>query len=163
MTNRPLLSLVLAVLLAPVARARKPSPLPEFPLTTSDGRIVQSSQIRLPNHWLLIYVHQNSGHSALVLNSLAGEQPSALGQKIVIIVGGARAADLPDMSKKYPHMATVSWYADPKREAMKALGLRASPVVLGVRHDTVQWSLVGTLPDREQMKSILRTWKNKDK
>ncbi len=162
-SKRLLLPLLAALSLVKTVDARKPAPLPAFSLTAADGKTVSSNQIHLPKHWLLIYVHQNSNYSVAVLNSLKGEKPDNLGQKMIVVVGGASAKDIQGMAKKYPHMALVTWYADPTRDAFRAMGLRGSPTVLGIEQDTVKWALVGTLPNREHLKSILKTWKDKDK
>ena len=69
------------------------------------------------------------------------------------------------MAAGYPHMKTLTWYADPRFEALRALKLPGSPCVLGIRQDTVQWMLTGSLPeDHDRLTSILTSWKNaKDK
>jgi len=148
-------------LLATLANAKKPAPLPDFALIDADGKSVSSSKLHLPSHWLLIYVHANNGNSAVVLNALKDEPPSALNGKILVIVGGATAADIAPLAKRYPHLQSVSWYADPKRTALAAMHLTGSPTVLGVKQDTVQWTLTGSLPDHARLTSILKSWKNK--
>jgi hypothetical protein len=153
---------LVACALAPKLAAKKPALFPDFSLTALDGKSVKSNQLHLPNRWLLIYVSANSAHSDTVLNVLKEERPSSLGQ-IIVVVGGVPVNDVRTMAQQYPHLASVTWYADTKKLAFKAMELVAIPVVLGVKEDTVQWSLTGTLANPDRLKSILKTWKDKDK
>jgi hypothetical protein len=156
-------SVAILFLLAASSYARKPAPLPDFPLVTADGKTVSSAQLHLPNRWLLIYT-QDSSHTSAVLNTLKDEPPSLLSGRILLIVGGATAKDIAPFAARYPHLNSVTWYGDPDRAALQAMNLRGAPAVLGIRQDTVQWMLTGSLPDKDRLASILKSWKNnKDK
>lgn len=148
------------LLLVALVQAKKPAPLPDFPLTTTDGNVVNFSKLHLPDHWLLFYVNDNSGYSTAVLDALRNEPPSALNGKMLVIVSGAAGKDIAPFAARYPHLKTVTWYADPKRDALRALSLRGAPTVLGVRQDTIQWMLTGALADPSRLTAILRSWKN---
>ena len=148
------------MLLAGLAYARKPAALPDFPLVTSDGKTVNSAQLHLPNRWLLIYVHASSDDSDIVLKTFQDEPPSALSGKMLVVVGGASAKDIAPMAARYPHLKSTTWYADPKWDALRVMKMRGSPAVLGIRQDTVQWMLTGSLPDKKRLASILKSWKN---
>src|SRR5262245_5995370 len=150
------LAAIAVLWIAPRAEARKPAPLPDFALTTTDGTIVRSDQLRLLNRWLLMYVHPESGHSEVVLNILRDEPPAALGPKVIVIVSGVEGGDVARMAKSYPHLGMVKWYADPKRDAYRALKLGGSPTVLGMKQSTVQWALTGTLANPARLKAILK-------
>jgi hypothetical protein len=77
----------------------------------------------------------------------------------VVIVGGS-LDDLKSTQSKYPDLSEASWYADTDKSAYAQLQLHGAPVVLGVRQQTIQWSLNGVLPDTNVSRSVLNTWVN---
>jgi hypothetical protein len=95
-------AILIAILIAQIGAAKKPAALPDFNLTTPDGRAVKSVQLNIPNQWLLIYVQPNSGFSESVLNELKDQQQESANQKMVVIIGGAKPADARAMVDQFP-------------------------------------------------------------
>jgi hypothetical protein len=154
-------AILIAILIAQIGLAKKPAPLPDFNLTTPDGRAVKSAQLNIPNQWLLIYVQPNSGFSESILNELKDPQQASANQKMVVIIGGAKPADAKAMVDQFPHMQSVTWYADPKHEARRAMQIGGVPCVLGMNNNVVQWQFIGLHPKPGHLHSILKTWRDK--
>jgi hypothetical protein len=78
----------------------------------------------------------------------------------LVIVGGMSAQELAALNQKYPDLSAASWFADTTRNAFKKLKLAGTPTVLGIRGQTIQWSLNGVLKDTQQFKQVLDSWTN---
>jgi hypothetical protein len=153
-----LIAAALAVLcLASIAVAGDPMPLPDLLLTSADNQPVKTSDLPSKGSWLLIYVQSKSQYSDNLLKLFKREQYPGLEQHAVIIIGGS-VDDLKTMKSKYPELDQAAWYADTTKNAFSQLKLHGVPVVLGVKLQTVQWSLNGILSDVNVAKSIVNTW-----
>ena len=146
-------------ILASFALAVEPVPLPSFQLTSADGQTVKSADLPSRGNWVIIYVQSKSQFSDTLLKLLKREQYPNLEQHAVIIIGGS-VDDLKSTQTKYPDLAAASWYADTDKNAYTQLKLHGAPVVLGIRQQTIQWSLNGVLPDTNVSRSVLNSWIN---
>ena len=148
----------LAVLsLASMALAGDPVPLPDLLLTSVDNQPVKTADLPSKGNWLLIYVQPKSQYSDNLLKLFKREQYPGLEQHAVIIVGGS-VDDLKAMKSKYAELDQAAWYADTTKGAFSQLKLHGVPVILGVKTQTVEWSLNGVLSDVNVAKSIVNTW-----
>lgn len=137
--------------------AIQPVPLPEFEVTALDGQLVKSSTFALQGKWLLVYVRSNCQPCESLLHLLKKDQFPNLSQQVVLLVGGT-PAEAKALSARFPELAQATWYADPSKNAYTQLKLKGAPVVLGVRQDTIQWCVNGTLSDSNKLRPILTSW-----
>lgn len=150
-------SLILVLSLVTLAVAIDPFPLPAMQLTSVDNSPVQNSDLPSKGNWLLIYVQPNSQFSDNLLKLFKREQYPGLEQHAIIIVGGS-VDELKNAKAKYAELNQAPWYADTTKNAFTQLKLHGVPVILGVKQQTVEWSLNGVLPDTNISKSIVNTW-----
>src|SRR5215467_3612243 len=132
--------LTILLTLATFALAVEPVPLPAFQLTAADGSTVKSADLPSKGNWVLIYVQPKSQFSDSLLKGLKREQYPNLEQHAVMIVGGS-IEDLKSIQSKYTDLTQASWYADTDKSAYTQLKLHGAPVVLGIKQQTIQWSL----------------------
>src|SRR5882724_743617 len=128
--------------------------VPSFGLTAADGHTVQSDQMPHQGKWLLIYVQPHCGPCDALLNLVKKEQLAGAPEQVLVVVGGT-LDDVSAVQHRFPDLAAVSWYADPNKSAFTELKLQGVPVVLGVRQDTIEWSVAGILGDDAHFKSII--------
>ena len=150
-----------AVISCGLASAKKPAPLPDFTVLAPDGTSVKSAQLKLPNQWLLVYVQPNAASSDTILNSLNDGKLNSLNNKILLIIGGVQPSDASAMLAGFPFLKSITYYADPKRNAQHAMGLPGIPAVLGMKQNVVQWRFVGAMPKPEHTRSLLKNWREK--
>ena len=149
---------VIAVLcLAALAAAVEPVPLPALQLTSIDNLPIKNSDLPAKGNWLLIYVQPKSQFSDNLLKLFKREQYPGLEQHAIIVVGGS-VDDLKGVKAKYADLDQAIWYADTTRTAFTQLKLHGVPVILGVKQQTIEWSLNGVLSDISVAKSIVNTW-----
>jgi hypothetical protein len=153
------LFVALAALAALAAPAAETTPLPAFEVIALDGSTVRSDELPVDDKWLLVYMQPHcrpcDGLLRLFENKEEGTDHS---RKVVVVVGGASAEEVGRMAEKTPWLPQSSWYADPRRQAARALRIQGSPVVMGVLNRNVEWNLAGVAADEERLKSILATW-----
>jgi hypothetical protein len=159
-TSRNLI-LAFALLVASPILARKAEPLPDFTVFAPDGKATKSADLKMPANWVLVYIGSHSGHSAAVLDDLNDDKLKTLNNKLMIIVGGATVGEAKTALGRYANVKTVSWYADPKREALRAMKIPGVPACLGMSDNNVQWQFIGTHPKPGHLKSMLKTWRDK--
>lgn len=149
----------LLVALAALAAAAETTPLPVFELVALDGSTVKSDELPVDDKWLLVYMQPHcrpcDGLLRLFENRDEGTDHA---RKVVVVVGGASAEEVQALADKAPWLPRSSWYADPRRQAARALRIQGSPVVMGVLNNAVEWNLAGVAADAERLKSILVTW-----
>ncbi|HZI56888.1 MAG TPA: hypothetical protein VFF39_08940 [Verrucomicrobiae bacterium] len=143
--------------LVTLAAALDPVAIPELQLTSIDNQPIKTSDLPAKGNWVLIYVQPKSQFSDNLLRLLKREQYPALEQHAIIIVGGS-IDDLKATKAKYAELDKATWYADTTKSAFTQLKLHGVPVVLGVKEQTIQWSLNGVLTDVNVAKSIVNTW-----
>jgi hypothetical protein len=156
---RGILVVITTLLLASLALAIEPVPLPSFQLTSSTGQIVKSADLPSKGNWVLIYIQPKSQFSDNLLKLMKHDLYPNLEQHAVVIVGGS-VDDLKNAQSKYPDLTQASWYADTDKTAYSQLQLHGAPVVLGLRKQVIQWSLNGVLPDSNVSRSVVNTWVN---
>lgn len=147
------------LLLASIAWAIQPAPLPSLLLTSAAGQTVKSADLPSQGNWVLIYIQPKSQFSDNLLRLMKRELYPNLEQHAVVIVGGS-VDDLKNTQSKYPDLSQASWYADTDKSAYGLLQLHGVPVVLGLKQQTIEWSLNGVLPDSNVSRSVLNTWVN---
>jgi hypothetical protein len=149
---------IMAVLcLAMVAAAVDPVTLPDLQLTSVDNQPIKTADLPSKGNWLLIYVQPKSQYSDNLLKLFKREQYPGLEQHAVIIVGGS-LDDMKAMKSRYSELDQAAWYADTAKGAFALLKLHGVPVIVGVKQQTIEWSLNGVLSDINVAKSIVNTW-----
>lgn len=158
--TRALMIVALAALLgAPALRASSQGPLPAFTLLAPDGTAVASTQMKVPDQWLLIYVDPGCRSCDMLLAALKGWQSPQLVQHTVLVVGGTLAGAQSYLQQKLPsEVAAIPWYGDSQRQAWNALRLTGTPVLVGVRKGQIEWVISGVLNDPAALKSVVTTW-----
>lgn len=152
-----LTGVIVALCLVSLAAAVDPVPLPDLQLTSADNQPVSNTDLPAKGNWLLIYVQPKSQFSDNLLRLFKREQYPSLEQHAVIVVGGT-LDDLKAVKAKYPEMDQATWYADTTKGVFTQLKLHGVPVVLGIKQQTIEWSLNGVLSDLNVAKSIVNSW-----
>ena len=156
--SHKIITAVIAVLsLVTLAAAVEPVPLPDIQLTSIDNQPIKNADLPSKGNWLLIYVQPKSQFSDNLLKLFKREQYPGLEQHAIIIVGGT-VDDLKAMKSRYAELDQASWFADTTKNAFTQLKLHGVPVILGVKQQTIEWSLNGVLSDTNVAKSIVNTW-----
>jgi hypothetical protein len=156
--TQKLIAVLISVLcLVSLAAAVEPVPFPDIQLTSIDNQPIKNSDLPSKGNWLLIYVQPKSQFSDNLMKQFKREQYPGLEQHAIIVVGGS-VDDLKGLKSKYPELDQAAWYADTTKTAFTQLKLHGVPVVMGVKQQTIQWSLNGVLPDTNVAKSIVNTW-----
>jgi hypothetical protein len=76
-----------------------------------------------------------------------------------LVIGAETSAAQAYVQKKLPvEVAAFPWYADAQGEACQALGLKGTPVIIGIRKDRMEWTMSGLLKDPATLTSAVRTW-----
>jgi len=146
-------------LIALYAWAIEEKPIPTFMVTRSDGLPVASTHLSELTQYLLMYVAPNCRSCDHLLASLQDSESPQLARHIVVIVSG----DTTNAAKYIhdhvpPEVEGVVWYADTTGEAFTALRLTGTPVLIGVRHRRLIWSVSGVLNDASTVQSVIRNW-----
>ncbi len=154
-------SAALLLLLALLPRASEGAdagaPLPAFQVATLDGVATGSDRLPRQGRWLLVYVQPGCFPCESLVELFKPDQPTTLPQKVVVVVGGT-VTDARDLFAKFPDLAQASWYADTLNEAFRSLQLQGAPVMLGLRHDVIEWDVIGVPADSRTMRSIVNSW-----
>jgi hypothetical protein len=140
--------------------AQQKRPLPAFSVVDSGGQAVASTAIPYDATWLLVYVQPRCAACDRVLKRIDADERAAA-TRIVVVAGGMDAAGVAELAATYPHMQESRWLADPDRSAARALGIRATPIVLGMRGGGMEWRLNGVADGGRELDSILFTWLEK--
>ena len=152
-----LAGVIVALSLATLAGALDPVPLPDLQLTSIDNQPIKTAALPSKGNWVLVYVQPKSQFSDNLLKLFKREQYPGLEQHAVIIVGGS-IDDLKSVKSKYAELDQATWYADTTKDAFTQLKLHGVPVVLGMKQQTIEWSLNGVLSDVSVAKSIVNSW-----
>ncbi len=156
-SRKVIAAIILVLCLVSLAAAVEPVPLPTLQLTSIDNQPIKNSDLPSKGNWLLIYVQPKSQFSDNLLKLFKRDQYPGLEQHAIIIVGGS-VDDLKALKSKYTELDQASWYADTTKDAFTQLKLHGVPVIMGVKQQTIQWSLNGVLSDTNVSKSIVTTW-----
>ncbi|MGI8655694.1 MAG: hypothetical protein ACR2LC_10780 [Pyrinomonadaceae bacterium] len=82
-----------------------------------------------------------------------------LAGKIVVVVGGS-VDDAKRLAKKMSWIPESSIYADPTDSAAAALGLQGTPVIVGMRRNSIEWNFAGLPQTVDNLKSMVTSWCN---
>jgi hypothetical protein len=148
-------AVVSLVLVAAAAPGAEPRVLPALSLVTLEGAPADRAAVVKTGHWLLAYVRPQSGPSHTLLAALAKARASSVATVVVV---GSDAAGAKSLAGEFPDLHSAAWYADPRGEALKQLGLSGVPVTLGLDGESIRWSLAGVAPDRKTLPSVLSSW-----
>ena len=160
MQIRIVITIAVIVMAAASASAQQRRPLPAFNITGSDGSVAEGSTLAMDGTWLLVYVQPRcTPCDALLAHINNDERPAA--SRIVVVGGGMDQPAVAELAAKYPNMAGSRWVADPHREAMQALGIKAGPTVFGLRATEIEWRLAGSVRESRELEAILFTWLEK--
>lgn len=153
------LLLLLTFGLLPSSALAAPRPLPDFEVTTLDGRAIKSRRFSSRERWLLVYVEPGCRPCEEVYRVFNRETPlGELPQKVAIVVGGRTVEEVKWLAERYPWIPQDCWYADPARNANAAMRRRGAPVVFGIKTNMIEWSVGGSLSDEGKFESVLLTW-----
>jgi hypothetical protein len=135
------------------------TPLPDFQVTGVDDVRVRSATLRQDGNWLLIYVWTQCAECDELLDLFSKAEVPPPFKRIVLIVGGASAAQARRRAAGHPTLADAHWYADASNEAFEKLGLSGVPYVIGLTGTSVRWTLGGaSSSDAGEARAILATW-----
>ncbi|MDD2852513.1 MAG: hypothetical protein PHY09_11550 [Desulfuromonadaceae bacterium] len=151
------LILVLAVGVR-VATAAPLQKLPTLTLVSSTGEAVTDVQLPVPGKWLLIYLSGETKGDRNLLNMLQGLQELATGEKVTLVVAGAKQGELDNLIKKNEKLLMFRWLGDADRSAAKALQLAGSATVMGMNGPAIGWTVAGTGKDKKVLRSQLVDW-----
>lgn len=160
MQIRTIAAIAVVLMATAAASAQQRRPLPAFNVTTSDGTVAEGASLAMDGTWLLVFVQPRcTPCDALLAHINSDERPAAT--RIVVIGGGMNQPAVAALAAKYPNMTASRWMADPEREAVQALGIKAGPTVFGLRAADIEWRLAGSVRESRELESILFTWLEK--
>jgi hypothetical protein len=148
----PLLLLVQAVV------AIENKPLPGFDVQALDGSPSNSSDWAMQGKWVVIYLEGQCGPCTHILVRLKKDKYPRLASRAFIIVGGMQPGQVKAMQNGFADLSQATWYADPARNAVRALNLHGAPVTLGVEDKTLRWAISGNPHSKELLPSVLKKW-----
>lgn len=147
-----------AVLLAMAgsADASRRRAVPPLVLTDVSGAPLDDSPLPDTGTWLLVYVRPACpGCESLLDQMNSDERPEP--RRIAIVVEGSSDAAAA-LRARYPNLLGVRWLLDAEGTAGKALEAPSAPAVWGVRNQTIEWDLAGTLRGGPELESVLFSW-----
>jgi hypothetical protein len=134
----------------------QPFTLPDFQLSSLDGKTIKSGDLAMSGHWLLVYVDRKNQFSNQLLAQFMQEQNGASSRMVIVV--GATLDEAKAMRSQHPYLSQAAWYADPSGSIFRALKLHGVPVTIGVSRNTMEWNINGALPDSAVQKSIVDAW-----
>ena len=150
----------LGVLLsAAPATAVAPAAAPLFAVPASDNSMTRSDPLSAEERWVICYISGEGFQREEMLRILKALPRHAVSSgRIVVIVAGVAAEELQSWLGKQEGASTFVWRADPEWEAYGEIGLKGTPVALGVSDGVIRWSLEGNLRNSRAMRSMLLGW-----
>ena len=150
--------MLISAMLTAGAVAIENKPLPSFEVQSAAGSRVSSSTWKRQGKWVLIYLEGQCAPCTHLLARLTKDKYPQLANQTVIVVGGVRTGDIRAIQKAFPDLAQATWYADPERNAPKALELHGAPVTFGIEDKTLRWAISGIPPSPRLLPSVLKKW-----
>ncbi len=135
-------------------------PLPAFQVTGMGGSTVQSDRLSPGGQWLILYIQADCRACESILQLIKQVQQHPNLPRRLAIIGGMTSPELTELARKYPDLSAAFWAADTSRNAFRQLKLAGIPTVLGMKDQTIQWSLNGVLKDTQQFRGMLESWTN---
>ena len=154
-----MLSLLGAAALRAAAVAAAPIPLPPFAVVTLAGERTESAALSVDGRWLLLYVDGTSQPSREILQMVSNPPVNtAIAPRLVIVVGRATGAEAEALRGRFPALHAARWFADSQNEAFRAIRAPGAPVMLRMKGGEEHGRVLGLLPDRGVMLSLLQSW-----
>jgi hypothetical protein len=132
--------------------------LPPFSVANADRSAVTSDRLVKQGTWLMLYVRPDCALCDVMLGAIQDDPATLAAGRVVVVVAGAGAEELPALASRFPTLPLAVWHADPAMDAGQRLGLAGLPVVVGLRGSTIAWTLAGVLADRSTITSVSRGW-----
>jgi hypothetical protein len=145
----------LCLIFAAVVFGVEPVQFPAFSVQGMDGSASNTSTWTLQSKWVVVYVE---GRSDPLLRRLSQPEFSQVAVRTIIIVGGLQLQDAQAVQKKFPQLASASWFVDSPKNAVGALGLEGAPIMIGVQDKTLRWRVNGFPHDPKFLQSLLTRW-----
>jgi hypothetical protein len=133
-------------------------PWPVFSVTDLAGAEVASSSLAVEGRWLAVYVTPASDPAADWLRLFDAQPLGAFAARLTIVVGETDVAGAAALRERHPALHTARWYVDTTGAAHAALAVSGVPFAWGMDGADARWRLVGVLPDKAVMTSLLQTW-----
>ena len=141
------------------AGAVAPAAVPLVTVPSPDNIMIRSDQLSAEERWIICYVSGEGFQREEMLRILKALPRHVVSSgRIVVIVAGVAAEDLQSWLGKQEGASTFVWRADPEWEAYGEIGLKGTPVALGVSDGVIRWSLEGNLRNSRAMRSMLLGW-----
>ena len=151
-------ALLLALWLASSALSHAAT-LPRLELVGADLSTTSTSQLPLASgKWLLIYVRPRHSASDELLRRVSAGTYAGVPERTVVVVAGVPPDRLRTFAANYPELAGALWYADPLKKVGPILKLNGSPVIVGVDHQEITWSVNGLPRSDRWTQSMFTTW-----
>jgi hypothetical protein len=132
--------------------------LPAFTTLDDRGREISSESLERPGAWVIVVVRPGCTVCDTVLRAVNDADASVAPERLVVIVSGAAARDLPGEIERVPHLANAKWLADPAGSTDVALRLTGVPSMFGMRGQMIEWTLAGVLLRADDIRSVLAAW-----
>jgi hypothetical protein len=131
---------------------------PDAPLVKLDGARVSSLSLTRPEPWLVVIIRRPCGTCDGVLAQLDRSLDVMTSDRTVVILSGMSEPEARLMVGRYPTLAHAGWYRDAEGRVVEALHESSAPVVMGLRGDTVSWTMQGTVLDPTRLSSVVGGW-----
>jgi hypothetical protein len=133
-------------------------PWPAFSVTDLAGTQVESASLATEGRWLAVYVTPMSDPAIEWLRLFDSPAFAAFAPRLAIVVGETDLAGAAALRERHPALHTARWYVDTAGAAHVALAVSGVPFAWGMDGADERWRLVGVLPDKAVMTSLLQTW-----
>jgi hypothetical protein len=149
-----------ALLCLAIGRSAAAADGPWPPFTVSDlaGTEVQSTSLAPEGRWLMVYVTATSDPAIEWLRLFETPPLADLAPRLAIVVGETDREGAAALRERHPALHTARWYVDTTGAAHTALAVSGVPFAWGMAGADERWRLVGVLPDKAVMTSLLQTW-----
>lgn len=157
-----LFALAVLVTASAVLWAGERADLPEFTARAAGAAdAVESAAMVREGKWLLVYVEPACAACDSLLKRLNGNEkdgPPFAMENVVVLVGEASTKQFDAIRERYRGLTAARWYSTGDAEARKALKLSGMPVAMGMKNNSIEWTLNGNLDDNRVQLSILSSW-----
>lgn len=138
---------------ATAARAAERQAWPAVEFIVADGSPIGSGSLTRIGNWIVVYVSRDSRACDAMLASI---QQDAADRVVVIVAGDAEAVAAAARSRE--NLRHAIWVGDPGAAFRDRLKIDSTPVVIGVRDSTIEWSLAGVFANTSDVSAILVNW-----
>jgi hypothetical protein len=106
----------------------------------------------------MVYVTATSDPAIEWLRLFETPPLADLAPRLAIVVGETDREGAAALRERHPALHTARWYVDTTGAAHTALAVSGVPFAWGMAGADERWRLVGVLPDKAVMTSLLQTW-----